>query len=91
MGGQHCWKRDYPGRAFNSRYCGGSPLFSCSFICYSWPLYHRKASKRVWKRFAYAAPVSLSGVSCSDTSKATFRSLTIGSWSQGPKDELLTS
>ena len=35
--------------------------------------------------------MSLSGVSCSSTSDGSFRSVTIGSWAQGPRDELLTS
>ena len=33
----------------------------------------------------------LSEVSCSGTAVGSFRSVTIGSWAQGPRDELLTS
>ena len=35
--------------------------------------------------------MSLAGVSCACASDGSFRSVTIGSWAQGPRDELLTS
>ena len=36
-----------PRRLYRCSCCGGSSLLSCSFFCYSWPLGHREASKRV--------------------------------------------
>ena len=42
----------YPGWATSSRCYKGSPLLSCYFFCYSWPLGHKEASKRGWWRSA---------------------------------------
>ena len=50
-----------------------------------------EASKRVVLEFASAVSVVLSGVSCSGAADGSFRSVTIGSWAHGPRDELLTS
>ena len=76
---------------FSLQCCRGSPLFP---VLSGVPVGHwviKRPLKRVWWRSAWATPVSLSRVSCSGTSYSSFRSVTIGSWAQVPRDELLAS